>query len=167
MSAQDTIKKIGLTIAREHGLINLSRIEVCKKAGIAPGSFQQIMGMTFTDFMKVLLEEVGPQPGYLASEKGRVPAELRRTAILSAAVLLCQEKKYTSITNLQIAEYAGVSKSLVRRYFPRREDLYSAVMEVALSDEILSIIATGIALQHPVALRAPSLLRKKALETLV
>lgn len=158
--------KIGLEMARKHGLINLSRSDVCEKAGIAQGSFQQATGLTFTRFMELLLDEIGPQPEYLTSQKGRVSMELRRTAILSAAVSLSRSAPYTRVTNLQIAECAGVSKSLVRRYFPRMEDFHTAIMETAVSDEILEIIATGIASRHPLALRAPAPLRKKALETL-
>ena len=54
LTGKDEILKAALELAKDVGVINLTRQAVCVKAGIADGSFPHIMGCTFTEFTKTL-----------------------------------------------------------------------------------------------------------------
>lgn len=60
--------------------------------------------------------------------KRMAPAE-RRAQILDVAAALILERGHSGCTLEQVAEAAGVSKPLVYKYFPRREDLLVALLE--------------------------------------
>jgi AcrR family transcriptional regulator len=55
--------------------------------------------------------------------------EARRKSIVEAAVDLILQTGHSSCTLEQVAEHAGISKALIYRYFPRREELLGAIMQ--------------------------------------
>ena len=61
------------------------------------------------------------------------PAE-RRIQILDAAVKLIVSTGHSGCTLEQVAAAAGISKPLVYKYFPNREDLLKAVLEREFAD---------------------------------
>lgn len=55
--------------------------------------------------------------------------EQRRSQILDAAATLILDTGHSSCTLEQVAKAAGISKPLIYKYFPRREDLVVALLE--------------------------------------
>ena len=64
----------------------------------------------------------------------RMAPEERRDQILDSAVRLIVTNGHSSCTLEQVAAEAGVSKPLIYKYFPRREDLLKAVLERELKE---------------------------------
>ena len=59
----------------------------------------------------------------------RLAPEKRRAQILDSAVALIVAAGHAGVTLEQVADAAGISKPLIYKYFPRREDLLKSVME--------------------------------------
>jgi AcrR family transcriptional regulator len=59
----------------------------------------------------------------------RLLPEKRRAQILDTAVALILAAGHAGCTLEQVAAAAGVSKPLIYKYFPRRDDLLAAIME--------------------------------------
>jgi AcrR family transcriptional regulator len=59
----------------------------------------------------------------------RMAPEERREQILDAAVALILANRHSSCTLEQVAEAAHISKPLIYKYFPKREDLMKAILE--------------------------------------
>ncbi len=64
----------------------------------------------------------------------RLPPDLRRVQILDSAVALIVSTGHSSVTLEQVAAAAGISKPLIYKYFPRREDLLKAILEREFAD---------------------------------
>lgn len=86
----------------------------------------------------------------------------RRGQILQAAVSLAQDRGYHKLTRDGVAVEAGVSFGLVTRYFGSIDTLKQKVMRVAVEQDILEIIAAGLAVGDPIARSAPGELKVKA-----
>lgn len=155
------VKQEAIKMIKEEGLINLSRAGLCKRAGIADGSFPHVVGCSFTDFIKELQELNLQSPSGVVVSKSRTNPELRKDHILMRAVDLAKRLGYLRLTRETVAEAAGVSASLVSQYFTMPE-LREAVVETAVMKEIPEIIAQGLVNQNIVAMAAPVELRRKA-----
>jgi AcrR family transcriptional regulator len=78
--------------------------------------------------------------------RGRLGREERREALLDAAAALAAEGEPEAITMDAVAERAGVSRPLVYRHFPNREELIAAVhrRETAhLHDQLAADVAAA------------------------
>lgn len=64
----------------------------------------------------------------------RMAPEKRRTQILDSAVKLILATGHSGCTLEQVAAAAGISKPLIYKYFPKREDLLTAVLEREFAD---------------------------------
>ena len=62
-------------------------------------------------------------------KSSRLPAPDRRRQILAVAMELFARRGFRGTTTRQIAERAGVNEAIVFRHFPRKEDLYWAVLD--------------------------------------
>lgn len=102
----------------------------------------------------------------MSKKKRRMKPDDRRDLILTAALKLAQEGNYTSITRDEIAYRAGVSVGLVTKYFGTMLQLKRDVMRAAIRNEVLPIIAHGVAIQDSHALKASSELRQRAVASL-
>lgn len=72
----------------------------------------------------------------------RLPAEERRRQIVEAAAELFARKGFQGTTTREIAEAVGGSEAMIFKYFPTKEELYSAIIEAkAKTDEILAATA--------------------------
>jgi AcrR family transcriptional regulator len=71
----------------------------------------------------------------------------RRQALIEAALDLFARQGYNGTTTRQIAERAGVNEAIIYRHFPRKEDLYWAVLEAQCrpgrSAEIAELFASS------------------------
>lgn len=158
----DKLKQIAAQMAREEGLINLSRSGLCKRAGIPEGSFRSVALCTFTDFIEEMrkLKIKTPLKTVL---KARTNPELRREQILQVAVNLAKVHGYNQLTRDQIAESAGVSGGLIGQYYTM-STLKTAVMRYAVRCEVLEIVAQGLVMGNKRAKGAPQDLRRRAME---
>lgn len=163
---KDRLLRIGRRMAREIGLINLSLAGVCKEAGIPEGSFRNCAGVTFGEYLTELRSMVNPKKVFPVVKK-RVQKDLRIDHILRIAVMLAEKKGYRNISREEIAITAEVTPSIVSFHFHSMDKLRMAVMRHALENENLKIIAQGLALQDPWALKAPIRLKKAAAKQMI
>jgi AcrR family transcriptional regulator len=96
----------------------------------------------------------------------RLDPKERKNQILDVAVTLAATYGINTLRRDSVAKAAEVSDGLVSRYFNTMNQLRRAVMRAAVHREILPIIAEGIALRDPDALKASEELRAKALASL-
>ena len=61
--------------------------------------------------------------------RARISAENRHQQILAVATDLFARQGFAGTTTRQVAERAGVTEALIFRHFPRKQDLYWAVLE--------------------------------------
>ena len=163
---REQVKKVALKMVGKKGLINLSRRELCEKAGIPDGSFPHVMGCSFTEFVDELKITSVKEPFYVVS-KTRANPELRKDHILNVAVKMAVAGGYNKITRDKVAEGAGVSMGLVTKYFGTMPQLRKAIMRRAVKQEIIEIVAQGIANGDPQAKKASSELKTQAVALLV
>jgi AcrR family transcriptional regulator len=90
----------------------------------------------------------------------------RKVELLSIAIDLSKEIGYSHITRDGVAKRAGVSYGLVTHYFQSIENLKNLVMEQAISEEIVEIIAQGMVLKDPLTNKLNPQLKEKVLSYL-
>jgi hypothetical protein len=161
MKQREEVKKVAVDMVMGSGLINLSRRELCERAGIPDGSFPHIMGCNFADFVEELKLEDIQEISHSVSKTRANPA-LRKEHILSVAVTMAEAEGYNKITRDKIAESAGVSMGLVTRYFGTMGQLKTAIMRRAVKSGIAVIVAQGLANGDDQAKKAPAELKAEA-----
>lgn len=161
MKQREEIKEVAVCMVKGLGLINLSRRELCERAGIPDGSFPHIMGCNFAEFVEELKLENIQELSHSVS-KTRANPELRKDHILSVAVNMAKTTGYSKVTRDKIAEGAGVSMGLVTRYFGTMGQLKTAIMRRAVKQGIAEIIAQGLANGDGHAKNAPAELKEEA-----
>jgi len=159
----DLIRQKAREIVREQGIANLTRAVVCAAAGIPEGSFNAAMGCTFEAFRDEIRKEVGIGPVGVPVSVGRLDSKLRKADLLQVALQLSSKYNYTNVTRWAVAQRAGVSPSLVSRYFNTMTQLRRDVMRHAVREGLLDIVAQGLFAKDPHALKAPRELKEKAL----
>ena len=155
------ITNIALEMIHDNGLINLSRLELCERAGIADGSWLYHMGCSFTEFVSKLRPQVKDQTTHNVV-KLRVDPALRKDHILNAAIKVAKKKGYNKITRDDVAEAAGVSMSLITHYFETMNQLKRDIMRTAVKRGIPEIVAQGLVNKDRHALKASKELKTKA-----
>ena len=166
---KESVKQTAIEMTEEVGLINLSRRDLCERAGIPDGSFPHVMGCTFSEFVVELQDEgVGAGSGEVVEvNKTRVSPKLRREQILAAAVELAKTDGYHKMTRDDIAKRAGVSTGLVTKYFSTMPALRRDVMRAAVRNNVAEVVAQGLANRCSHALKASPELKKQAALILV
>jgi AcrR family transcriptional regulator len=96
----------------------------------------------------------------------RLDPTKRKEDILAVAVKCAESIGVANLRRDDIADHAGVARGLVSRYFNTMPQLRRAVMRYAVHTENLSIIAQGIAMRDPEALKVSPELRDRAIGTL-
>ncbi|MCH9712703.1 MAG: TetR/AcrR family transcriptional regulator [Proteobacteria bacterium] len=155
------ITNIALDMIHSNGLINLSRLELCERAGIADGSFPYHMGCTFTEFVSKLRPQVEDQTIHKVV-KLRVDPALRKDHILDCAIVVAMDKGYNKVTRDEVAEAAGVSMGLITHYFETMNQLKRDIMRAAVKRGIPEIVAQGLVNKDRHALKASKELKTKA-----
>lgn len=87
----------------------------------------------------------------------------RREQILDAAVGMAKDVGFQKITRDGVAIRAGVAMGLVTRYFGTMCQLRRAVMRSAVKNEVISVIAEGLAVGDPHAKKAGSELKARVI----
>jgi AcrR family transcriptional regulator len=92
----------------------------------------------------------------------RLQPTARKSALLDAALVVAQRDGYDHMTREAIAAQYQVSPGLVSHHLGTMPQLRRAVMRAAVARGVLGIIARGLSLKDPQALRAPDDLKRKA-----
>ena len=87
--------------------------------------------------------------------------------ILDTAYKMAQRDGFAAITRDGVAAEAGVAMGSVNHHYGNMQVLRDAVMQRAVEEEQLELIAQGMAMGDNVAKTAPLALRKRALTTLL
>ena len=158
---REEIKEVAVCMVKGLGLINLSRRDLCERAGIPDGSFPHVMGCNFSEFVEELKLENIQEIAHSVSKTRANPA-LRKDNILNVAVAMAKVSAYNKLTRDKIAEGAGVSTGLVTSYFGTMGQLKTAIMRRAVKQGIAGIIAQGLANGDDHAKNAPAELKAEA-----
>lgn len=92
--------------------------------------------------------------------------EKRNQRVLEAAISLASERGFRKYSRSDVAQLAGVADGGVNWAFGTMDGLHDAVMRAAVERGLLSLVAQGLALQHPAACAAPPDLKNSALASL-
>lgn len=90
----------------------------------------------------------------------------RNAAILQAGVALAGEKGFRKFSRGDVAARAGVAAGSVNNAYGTMDALHDAIMEQAVLQGLVDIVAGGLAERHPVAIAAPQPLKDSALASL-
>lgn len=94
----------------------------------------------------------------------RLEPKERKSLILNAATKLAIKCGYIQIKRETVALEAGVAESLINRYFTNMYQLKKEIMRNAVENEILEIIAQGLAIKDPQILKISKDLKQKAIQ---
>jgi len=97
----------------------------------------------------------------------RMTANARRVDVLAAAVRRSVDIGYNKITRDEIALAANCSPALVSQYLGTMVSMRRAIMRAAITNEVLPVIAQGLSVRDPHALRAPEHVRHAAARSLM
>ena len=88
---------------------------------------------------------------------------MRFRQLMNAAMEIAVETGFASVTRDGIARRAGVSSGLVSLHLGTMKNLRRTLMRAAVREEVLSVVAEGVATRDPTALKATAELRERAL----
>lgn len=91
----------------------------------------------------------------------------QRATILGAAVTLARKKGIYNLTRIDVSSEAETSAGSINYHFETMDGLRDAVMEYAVKNEVLEIVAQGIVGKHPIALGASDSLHRRAAKNLL
>lgn len=154
--------RLGRRLARRDGLATLTKEKFCKEAGISAGSLHHLTGLHFHEIVTDAFQNVGMGRN-TDNGRARLMPNLRRDQLIRTAVDLARSHGFVNLTRQQVAEAANTSPALVSHYFDGMHGLTFAMMQHAVATENLTVLAQGIAANHPVAMKAPASLRRRAL----
>jgi AcrR family transcriptional regulator len=97
----------------------------------------------------------------------RKPADVRREEILDTAYEIAVADGLASVSGTQIARRLNVSRGTVTYHVKSMKTLKCDVMKRAVRLRALGLIAQGLVVHNPVAVRAPVDLRREAAELLI
>jgi len=149
----------------EIGAVNITRADLCERAGVPEGSFNRIVGGTFVNFIRALGPDDPMHEGRLITRR-RVAPEARQGSILDAALRASEAVGYMSVTRLGVAEAAGISPALVTRYFANMRYLRTQIMLEAVRKGNVAVVLQGLAAGDKIAQGAPPHLRSEAAKSI-
>lgn len=163
MIKRETILKTLTDLIKSFGRINVTRTMLCGALGISENSFYHFTGTTFTDLISDPALDDVPEPDDVSARVPRARPEPRKRQILECAVELSRVHGYLKVTRDMVAEAAGVSSTLVSKYYKNMPELRNSVLEYAVQKEVLEVIAQGLTFCEPVCTAAPRTLVCKAM----
>lgn len=96
----------------------------------------------------------------------RKDSKTRKAEMISAALLEAEENGFTNLTRRSIANRCGVAEPLVNHYLGTLPQLKRTIMRAAVSKSVLKIIAEGLAIRDPHALKASDELKQQAIASI-
>ena len=94
--------------------------------------------------------------------KKRLPTELRKENILAVALPLAAKRGYTNITRDEIAAAVGVTGSAIQYHFGTVGKLRTEIMRYAVKQRHARVVAQGLAVRDPRAMKADKGLKQLA-----
>lgn len=86
--------------------------------------------------------------------------------LLAAGVVLAERIGFTNVTRLNLAEAAAVSPALVSLRLGTMKQVHRSIMRAAVKGQSLRVIAQGLAVKDPAAMKAPQDLVDRAADSL-
>lgn len=86
----------------------------------------------------------------------------REAQIIRAGATLAKEIGYAMLTRENVAHAAGVSPALLTNLFGTMDNFRDKLMQFAVDNNVVSIVADGLAARNSTALSAPDALKKQA-----
>jgi AcrR family transcriptional regulator len=99
--------------------------------------------------------------------QSRLEPKTREAQLILAAINLAKRIGYAKLTRDAIALEAGVATGLVSYHLGAMPQIRSAVMRRAIKDQIVEIVAQGIAQGDDQAKKAPPELRSRAAQFMI
>lgn len=96
------------------------------------------------------------------SKQTRLKPEIRKDELLAAAVALAADIGYTQITREQVASAAGVTPNALSYHFNTMPQFRRELMRFAVRRRNALVVAQGLALRDPHAMRADEDLKIQA-----
>lgn len=90
----------------------------------------------------------------------------RTREILAASLALAKSKGFNRLTREDLAQASGCSVALVSHHLGTMTEIHRKVMRHAIHEGCLPVVAQGLAIKYPAAMRAPEELRHRAAESL-
>lgn len=87
--------------------------------------------------------------------------------IIETAYHITKREGFAALTRDGVADEAGIARGAINHQFGTMDELRDAVMQLAIEDGELPIIAHGLSIGHPVARTAPDDIKRQALNTLL
>jgi len=162
---KEKIERAAEALVKKHGIVNLTKADVCEKAGVPDGSFVHYMGTSWTDYLEELRGLVEGQT-FTTIKRTRAAASDRLNQVMNHAIAEAKLVGYDRLTLPMIAERCGVSRTVVFNHLGTTKQMRESVLRSAVRRGEAAIVAQGIANQDPIALRAPKPLRLEALAIL-
>ena len=100
------------------------------------------------------------------STQRRLAPKDRKAEIMEAAIRAAVKHGFAAMRAKDIAEEAGCAFGLLFSYFGTMAQMRRAVMRAAIKQEVLCIIAEGVACRDSAACKAPKELQDRALSSL-
>ncbi len=92
----------------------------------------------------------------------RMAPERRKAQLLYCALKLAERHNYKNVTRLLVAANTNTTVGLINRYFGSAEGLREALLQQAVIDKNVAVVAQGIEDKHPLVKNAPIKLRQEA-----
>lgn len=164
--SREQVLKAGVKLAKQRGLINLSRADISAAAGIPDGSWSAIVGKPFLEIVDEIKNLIGDEKYFPVTKKRALP-ELRKENILACALGLSEKKGYLNLKSEELAEAAGITHPNIFRLFGTMAQLRKDIMRKAVKSKNLKVIAQGLAANDPHAKKADAELKTEALKCLI
>lgn len=163
---QQKVKQITTRLADRIGLVNITKDRLCFEADIPVGSFNNFMGCSFTKFISKLHAEGDCNLGELG-DRSRVNPDLMTNIILNCAIKISEEVGYKSITRIMISDELGIASTLVSYYFKDMNTLKKMIVEYAVDNKNLTIIAQALTLKDEAVNNISNKLKNDALKAAI
>lgn len=98
--------------------------------------------------------------------KNRLAPDVRKQQIVTAGLELAEQSNYKQVSAKRIGDAIGISAASVIHHFKTMTQLRRALMRAAVATENLKVIAQGVVVNDPHALKAPDDLKSRAMREL-
>jgi hypothetical protein len=131
-------------ICREKGSKYITGKSICLECGYDPKSFTKLCGFTFSEFFLYF------QKNHYTPKKNITE---QRRLFLRRCIKLCKKIGFKNMNTRQIDRSPKVNSATLYKYFITWDKFIDALINVAIEDNELDIVAQSAFLGNPVALK--------------
>jgi AcrR family transcriptional regulator len=144
MSKEALIQAMG-SLVSSHGYQNVTLEMLSRAAGCPIGSFQHVMGQTYTEFKQ---QYITSENSAHVITRRRLDADTRRNSILQVSADFVEKTDggMLKLNMVTLAEETKLSHSTIQYYFHNTEELREAVIAYAIANNRVQIINQAAAL---------------------